>query len=155
MKKSWVITTFLAGGLFAIGCTTQPLKSESLIPNWQPNINQPIEQLEEILSQLEQQQPMNYTISNVAFLYDAKLYILFGNFITVLPKSERTYRISEQNKWLKKREELIRLAYAEYEGGTLASYSSGKMSIDFTKKRITEIENKMTTLPTKALKAPK
>lgn len=51
------------------------------LPEWQPNLNQPIRKVEETLAKQERQeslqQPVNFMIANVSFLYDAQLYILF------------------------------------------------------------------------------
>ena len=63
------------------------------------------------MKQLKQQQPMNYTISNIGFLYDAKLYILFNKYIDSLPLKQRKEQINQQSKWLKIREEYVHRAY--------------------------------------------
>jgi uncharacterized protein YecT (DUF1311 family) len=148
--KLKIIVLLIGAGVLLSGCCTKPEATKSIqFPDWQPNIDQPIGQLEEVLVKLEQQQPMNYTISNVAFLYDAKLYILFHDFIDQLPEAARASEIAEQEKWLGQRKKLIGAGYAEYEGGTLASFTAGQASIDATKKRIAEIEKKMKELPTK------
>ena len=110
---------------------------------WKPNLDQPIQQLERILAELEQQQPMNYTISNVAFLYDAKLRILFDDYLALLPESERVMQIKEQRQWLIARKAKVREGYMEFEGGTLASFSAGQVSIRVTKKRIATIETRI------------
>jgi len=118
------------------------------LSDWKPNIDQPIVQLAETLAKLEPQQPRNYTISNVAFLYDAKLHILFHGFLTRLPEPARTRELVEQCRWLLVRERRVDAAGAEYEGGTLASYVAGQAYIDTTKKRIAEIEKKIKGFPT-------
>jgi hypothetical protein len=65
-------------------CIKEPRSDYFAYSKWQPELDQPIEQLEDILAQLEQQQPMNYTISNIGFLYDVKLYIQFEPISKVL-----------------------------------------------------------------------
>ena len=130
-------------GLLLSGCVSSQSERSKLFPHWTPNIDQPIGQLEESLAELEQQQPMNYTISNVALLYDAKLYILFHDFLAFLPESERASQIAEQRQWLAQRKIQVHEAYIEYEGGTLAPYTAGKASVSATKKRIVEIEGRM------------
>ena len=147
MKTIRNILAVLGIGLLLSGCATSQSSSSAFFPDWQPNIDQPIRQLEETLSKRDQQQPMNFTISNVAFLYDTKLYILFNDFIGQLPKSQRASELEEQRKWLNQRKKLIAAGYAEYEGGTLAAYNAGHISIDASKKRIAEIEKKMKGLP--------
>ena len=138
----------LIAGLILSGCATPQMEQISLFPEWKPNIDQPISQLEEILGKLEQQQSINYTISNVAFLYDAKLYILFHDFISALPESARAPQTAEQREWLKQRKMQVHEAYSQYDGGTLASYTAGQASITATKKRIAEIDSRMKELPT-------
>jgi uncharacterized protein YecT (DUF1311 family) len=142
MNKNITICLLIIGLLLS-GCVTSQPKRSKLISHWTPNLDQPIGQLEETLAKLEQQQPMNYTISNVAFLYDAKLYILFHDFLAFLPESERAAHISEQHQWLVERKIQVNEAYMKYEGGTFASYSASKASVSATKKRIAEIEGRL------------
>lgn len=130
-------------GLLLSGCVKSQSERSKLFPHWTPNVDQPIGQLEETLAKLEQQQPMNYTISNVAFLYDAKLYILFHDFLEYLPESERASQIAEQRRWLEQRKTQVNEAYMEYEGGTFAPYSAGETSVSATMKRIAEIEGRL------------
>lgn len=130
-------------GLLLSGCATSQSERSELFPHWTPNVDQPIRQLEETLPKLEQQQPMNYTISNLSFLYDAKLYILFHDFLESLPESKRASQIAEQSQWLEQRKKQVHEAYMEYEGGTLASYAAGQTSVSATKKRIAEIEARL------------
>ena len=140
-------------GLLLSGCAKSQRKQDVLFPDWKPSLDQPIWQLEETLAKLEQQQPMNYTISNVARLYDAKLYMLFHDFLASLPESERASQIAEQNQWLRQRETQVHDASKEHEGGTLAPYTAGNAKISATKKRIEEIERRMNGASNKELKA--
>ena len=121
-------------------CTTIQKNSLSA---WQPEINQPIQQLEEQLKTLEQQQQMNYTISNLAFLYDAKLYIKFNKLLDKVSDSKRKQLINDQKKWLSTRSKQVKSAYEKYKGGTLASYNSAQVFINLTKKRIQTIEKQL------------
>ena len=130
-------------GLLLAGSVMSQSERSKRFPHWTPNVDQPIRQLEETLAKLEKQQPMNYTISNVAFLYDAKLYILFHDFLASLPESERDSQIAEQRQWLEQRKTKVHEAYMKYKGGTLASYVAGKASVSATKKRIAEIERRV------------
>jgi uncharacterized protein YecT (DUF1311 family) len=137
------IITVLGIALLLSACTSLQAEHSVSLPEWSPDINQPIQQLEETLATLEQQQPRNYTISNVAFLYDAKLYILFNEFVGRRPSVMRAGEVAEQRQWLIRRKELIDAAYAVYEGGTLASFNAGQAAIDATKERIVVIEQKI------------
>jgi uncharacterized protein YecT (DUF1311 family) len=142
MNIRTTITAIVAGMLLS-GCKCESPEQGKPFSAWTPSVDQPIRQLEEVLASLEQQQPMNYTSANLAFLYDAKLYLLFQDYLAVLPESERASQIAEQKQWLAKRKELVQDAYAKYEGGTLAPFSASQASINLTKKRIDEIEAKM------------
>jgi len=138
------IATIFAITLLLAGCTSpQPVQTTPPFPEWEINLDQPIGQLEKTLSTLEQQQSMNYTISNLAFLYDAKLRILFDDFLVSLPESARTSQIDEQRTWLNQRKVQILQAYSKYGGGTMASYNAAQVSIDITKERIITIQERM------------
>ena len=140
MKIIKSITAIVSIGTLA-SCST--MQNKNNLATWQPEINQPIRQLEEQLAKLEQQQPMNYTISNIAFLYDAKLYIQFRKLLDTVSDVQQKELIKEQEKWLLKRKEETAKAYEKYKGGTLAPYNSAQMFIDITKKRIQEIEKQL------------
>lgn len=129
--------------LLLSGCVRAQSDRSKLFQNWTTNIDQPISQLEYPLSDLEGQQPGNYSISNMAFLYDAKLYIHFHECLESRPVSEQAAQIAEQRQWLAQRVAQIHDAYREYEGGTLASYTAEKASVSATKKRISEIKGRM------------
>lgn len=110
------------------------------LPEWQPNLNQPIRKVEETLAKQERQeslqQPVNFMIANVSFLYDAQLYILFQDYVAKLPQRQRHQAIEEQRNWLITRRQLMDEAASQYEGGTLASYVAGQASIKASKERI-------------------
>ena len=108
-----------------------------------PEIDQPIRQLQEVLDASEQQQPRNYTSSNLAFALDAKLYILFHQYIETLDADARNEAIAEQSRWLDQRQTDSSKAYSAYQGGTLASYAANMAFIEATKQRIAELESRM------------
>ena len=107
---------------------------------WAPDMDQPIRQLDEVLETMYQQQPMNFTIGNISFLYDAKLFIIFYHYIEKLSVQQRDKAIAEQNAWLKQRKVITKQAYDEYAGGTLAPYTGAEAKIKETKARIKQIE---------------
>ncbi len=110
--------------------------------NWQVRLDQAIGQIEKILSTLEQQQPMNYTISNLAILYDLKLELLFEEALASAKSDEvRQAYLSEQRAWHRHRDKKISAAYGEYGGGSLASFNAGQVAIDLARARIEEIED--------------
>ena len=129
--------------LLLAGCsTTDPRRSLGEL-GWHPETDQPIRQLQEVLEATEQQQPRNYTSSNLGFVYDAKLYILFRQYLDAIDVGARGAALEEQGSWLHRRREAVSIAYSEYQGGTLASYVGNKAFIDLTKLRIAEIEARM------------
>ena len=123
-------------------CASKPPAPVSKL-NWHPQLDQPIRQLEEVLAATEQQQPRNYTSSNLAFVLDAKLYLLFDRYIASVPVADRPAIFDEQRQWLEKRQQATDEAYAEYEGGTFASFAGNGAFIDGTKARISEIERRL------------
>jgi uncharacterized protein YecT (DUF1311 family) len=111
--------------------------------DWHPRLDQPIQQLEEVLAATEQQQPMNYTGANLAFVLDAKLYLVFERYLNSLPDEARRAVLDEQRRWLRQRKSATDEAYAEYEGGTLASFAGSQAFIKLTKQRITALEQQL------------
>jgi len=89
--------------------------------DWNPDagLDQVVDQLEEILENLMQQQPMNYTSANIASVRDAQLFILFVKYFEGLPPEQRISAIKEQEAWLEQRFKSARLSASEYEGGTM------------------------------------
>ena len=112
--------------------------------NWNLDVDQPIRQLEETLETLEQQQPRNYTIANISFLYEVKLYLVFDAYLDSLPVDKRSQAIQEQEEWMDLHRRKVDEAYAEFDGGTYAGMNAGEVSIDILKERIGVIQNLMT-----------
>jgi uncharacterized protein YecT (DUF1311 family) len=107
---------------------------------WQPQLDQPIQQLEETLAATSQQQPMNYAAANLSFVYDAKLYLAFERHLATVPANRRNACMEEQRRWMEARRRRTDEAYSEYKGGTLASLSGSQAFIEMTKRRIKDIE---------------
>lgn len=141
-----IIMSMSAVALLLSGCAPSRPADTVLFPEWRPSLDQPIRQIEEILDELWQQQPLNHTISNLSFLYDAKLFILFHDYIALLPAAARVQAVDEQREWLAMRSAQVGEAHAEYEGGTLAPYNAGHAAVAATKERIAEIETTMARL---------
>jgi len=123
-------------------CASNPPATASKL-DWHPQLDQPIRQLEEILAATEQQQPRNYTSSNLGFVLDAKLYLLFDRYVASVPEADRPEIVNEQRHWLEARNRATDVGYAEYEGGTLASFAGNRAFIDMTKARISDIESRL------------
>ncbi len=133
------IITILFMAVVLAGCQGHPTSHDVSNLNWSLEIDQPIGQLEEILDTLEQQQPRNYTIANISFLYELKLYLVFQEYVESLPVAERSGAILEQSEWMELHRQKVDEAYAEYEGGTFAGYNAGVVSIGLLKWRISEL----------------
>ena len=136
--------------LFAItlaGCQSPPLSPTISELDWgYINIDQPIEQLEYRLEKAcatGGQQQLNYTISNIVFLYRIKMKVDFQTYLESLSAHKQSEIISEQKKWLEIQTQKTSDAYEEYAGGTSASYHSGKVAIAGLKERIEEIQTLM------------
>lgn len=129
----------LAGALTAVAF----VPAGAQIPEWNPYIDQPIRQLEELLETLEQQQPMNYTTSNICILYDAKLYILFDHYLETLDPEAREAALEEQILWMEARADSVSRAGDEYAGGSLRPLVAGMEFIEVTKNRIAALEEAM------------
>ncbi|MFC1497749.1 hypothetical protein ACFLS1_04635 [Verrucomicrobiota bacterium] len=148
MRNCRTIIAVLGIGFLLSACASPQAVRPAFLTEWKPNLDQVISQLEEIRAATWQQQPTNYNLVNLSTLYDTKLYFLFFDLLALLPESIRGAEIKKQNDWLKKRDKQTTLAYAEYEGGTLASQNASETYIGITKERIAEVERKMKELPT-------
>jgi hypothetical protein len=110
-----------------------------------PNIEQPIRQLEGVLASLEQQQPRNYTITNISFLYDALLYIELNERERLLSGSALEEERERQRRWAARRAEVVQAAAKEYEGGSLAPFVAAEAAIKLTKERLAELRKTPTS----------
>jgi uncharacterized protein YecT (DUF1311 family) len=135
----------IAVALFA-GCSSSTPKPVTNLRSldWHPDLDQPIRQLREVLDAAQQQQPRNYSAANLAFVLDAKLYLLFQRYVQGLPPDQRDPAVEDQRLWLKTRVAATDQAYSEYEGGTLASYSGSEAFINATQDRIDELNRRLT-----------
>ena len=116
-----------------------PHSISSALSEWSPEIDQPICQLEELFNQLKAQQPMNYTASNIAFLYDVKLRLIFQDHLDRLEGATRTRAIEQQRRWLLQREKAVEASYLDYDSGSGAPLAAAQVSMDATKNRIKEL----------------
>jgi uncharacterized protein YecT (DUF1311 family) len=136
------LITILFVAVLLASCRDRQSYHDISTPNWSLEIDQPIRQLEETLETLEQQQPQNYTIANISFLYEMKLYLIFHEYLDSLPGVERSLAIHEQKDWMELHRKNICDGYTEYEGGTFAGYNAGIVAVDGLKKRIAEIQKR-------------
>ncbi|REH37774.1 hypothetical protein DFR26_1557 [Paraperlucidibaca baekdonensis] len=121
---------------------TEPDDTQStkgLLSDWRPDIDQTIDQLERWLSQEQTQQELNYSMVNLAALYDTKLYLVFIDYLATVDAQQSATILQEQQAWLQLRKErtaAARLAFAE---GSLASYNASEAYVYITHERIDSI----------------
>lgn len=127
----------------AAGATqaTKPPLITSL--DWSPNYTQPIQYMEEQLREQTDDRKMGRTITNIAYLYDAQLYVLFHEFLDYLPDMARVREIDEQNAWLDTRQEAVSEAFNRNGGGDAGSYHAADMFIAQTRQRTSLIEQRL------------
>ncbi|WP_417582421.1 hypothetical protein [Nitrincola sp.] len=120
---------------------TEPPLITSL--DWTPNYTQPIRYLEAQLREQTDNRAMGQTITNIAYLYDAQLYVLFHEFLDYLPDTARIREIDEQNGWLDTRQEAVSEAFNRNGGGDAGSYHAADMFIAQTRQRMSLIEQRL------------
>lgn len=120
---------------------TEPPLITSL--DWSPNYTQPIRYLEAQLREQSDDREMGRTITNIAYLYDAQLYVLFHEFLDYLPDMARVREIDEQNTWLDTRQEAVSEAFTRNGGGDVGSYHAADMFIAQTRQRMSLIEQRL------------
>lgn len=113
------------------------------IGEWRPDVDQVIDQLEDILISDIPQQQMNLTMANLNSVYDTKLYLVFIDYLATLPPAQVKTALKEQQTWLQKRKEQTAAAFAENEGGSLASYNAGETYLQVTRQRLEDLEQKL------------
>ncbi|GAA0783965.1 hypothetical protein GCM10009109_01570 [Marinobacterium sediminicola] len=125
----------------------QPLAPETVevLPassdlNWEPKLDQPIAQLEAQLALEETQLAKNHTLSSIAYLWDAQLYLLFQDTLGYLPEEAQRHEVELQNRWLDQRAEAMTRAFLNDEDGEVARFAAGQAFIRETQKRIQELE---------------
>jgi uncharacterized protein YecT (DUF1311 family) len=115
--------------------------SEIIPEAWEPFLEQPYQQLEEMLEHEMPQQTMNYTSANMGFILDADLYILYLKiFHSLSPDQAEVFKL-EQERWLKERNEFC-TSSVESHGGTLAPLEYGLAFIQRTNERIEQLKHR-------------
>ena len=110
--KFAAIFLFSAMCACCVSCSNDHVDDEPKF-DWTLDVDEPIKQLEEILSETSQQQPMNYTSCNLVSLYDVKLALLFHRYVVSLPLAKRAAAISEQDRWEKQTEKAAHDAHIQ------------------------------------------
>jgi|GEM_PF-1367710 uncharacterized protein YecT (DUF1311 family) len=128
--------------------TPTPLPAEALPAatdlNWNPSLDAPRERLESLLTQQQEsgasQQEINKTLSSIAYLYDAELYLLFKDTLDYLPPKAQRHEVEVQNRWLDQRQQVMTQAFLIDQDGEIARYTAGQAFIAETRKRIKELQ---------------
>lgn len=127
----------------------QPVSSPVMEPplittlDWAPNYTQPIRFLEAFLRDQNDDRMKTQTITQIAYLYDAQLYVLFHEFLDYLPDTARVREIEEQNGWLDKRQEAVSEAFTRNNGGDVGAYHAADMFIAQTRQRASLVEERL------------
>ncbi len=130
--------------------TTPVPLSEQALPaatdlNWNPSLEAPLDQLESRLTQQQEngssQLEINETLSSIAYLYDAELYLLFKDTLDYLPPKAQRHEVDVQNRWLNQRQQVMTQAFLIDQDGEIARYTAGQAFIAETRKRIEELQN--------------
>ncbi len=108
--------------------------------NWEPQLDQPIAQLEAQMALEETQLAKNQTLSSIAYLWDARLYLLFQDTLDYLPEAAQRHEVELQNRWLDQRAEAMTRAFLNDKDGEVARFAAGQAFIAETRKRIEELE---------------
>lgn len=118
--------------------------------DWFPSLEQPLAQLEGLYAEEQSLAERNRTLSSVAYLYDARLFVLFQDMLDYLPDQARTHELEEQNAWLDQRERLATQAFLSVEDADAARLAAGQAFVQATRERIEEIEarRKVVVIPT-------
>ena len=134
MKWLWLVVLSLA--LALAGCSDEPKPPKDPLAAWQPDLDEPIAEMENLLQTLNQQKHINRVAANLAVLYDAKLYQLYLQQHAGLSGEARQEFEQEQRQWLKKRERTAREASDQFRSGSIASFIGSQAFIDETRLRI-------------------
>jgi uncharacterized protein YecT (DUF1311 family) len=134
MKKILCLAVFSL--LSACNTSTKPASLGKALPNWSPELDEPILLLEELLDKSQAQQDMNYLATNLASLYDAKLWLAFQTHLDGLQGDTRNHALEKQRQWLLQRQKAIDEEYSSYEGGSGAPLAAARLSMEMTQKRL-------------------
>jgi uncharacterized protein YecT (DUF1311 family) len=148
------------GFLLLLSCAPNPeaqqerteLAPTMLVPTeWTPSLEQVQEDVEEgIAAQPNQsQQALNKASQNVADLADARLFITYVLLLQKLDEKGRAELFKEQKAWLTQRSESAQAAVVS-KGGSLAQLEYASAFGDTPKKRLAELEARLTQQPTQS-----
>lgn len=116
--------------------TVDPL----ILDEWQPDLRQTIEQLEELVASDLPQQELNFSLANLNAAYDALLFVKFTHLLADLEQPQQQILLKDQREWLTQRRETATQAFNEYGGGSLASYHAGEVFLQMTRQRLADLK---------------
>lgn len=148
------------GVLLLASCAPKPeaqqehteLTPTILVPTeWTPSLEQVLADVEEsIAAQPNQsQQAMNRASQNIADLADARLFIVYVLLMQKLDEKSRAELLTEQKMWLAQRAASAQATVVS-KGGSLEPLEYATAFGDITKKRLTELEARLTQQSTPA-----
>jgi uncharacterized protein YecT (DUF1311 family) len=152
------------GILLLVSCASQPeaeqgrsASAPSIVApsEWKPSLEQVQEDIEErIAAQPNQsQQALNKASQDLADLVDARLFITYVLLLQQLDEKGRKALFTEQKAWLAQREASARAAVVS-KGGSLAPLEYATAFRNLTKKRLAELENRLTQHSTQPGRTP-
>jgi len=133
----------------------EPAPTDLVPMEWAPSLEQVQEDVEEgIAAQANQsQQAMNRASQNIANLADARLFIAYILLMQKLDEKGRAELLTEQKIWLAQRAASAQAAVVS-KGGSLEPLEYASAVGDITKKRLAELESRLTQQSTQAGNTP-
>jgi len=110
--------------------------------DWFPSLEEPLAQLHDDYAKATSPARRSQILSNISYLYDAQLFVLFQDMLDFLPRDARIEELKEQNAWLDTRQKLITQAFLREQDKAAARDAAGQAFIKATRSRIEEIEAK-------------
>lgn len=131
----WLAVLLCSVLMLGCGNDPAPIKKDSLA-SWSPDLDAPIAEMEALLQNLNQQKNINRVSSNLAVLYDAKLYQIYLLKLASVSDELRQEFKREQRQWLKKRKRVSAEAADQFRSGSIATFIGNQAFIDETRLRI-------------------
>jgi uncharacterized protein YecT (DUF1311 family) len=129
----WALLVLLP--LLLAGCSNEPAPPKDPLAAWQPDLDGPIAEMENLLQTMNQQKHINRVAAELAVLHDAKLYQLYLQKHAQLSGEALLAFEKEQRQWLKQRERIAREASDQFRSGSIASFIGSQAFIDETRQR--------------------
>lgn len=115
---------------------TASQQPKGLLSDWRPDVDEAIDQLETWLSEEHPQPELNFSMANLAALYDTKLYLVFIDYLASLEPEQTTAVVQEQQLWLQLRKERTAAVRLTNDDRSLSSYNASETYVYITHERI-------------------